>query len=315
MKHSIPIISLFIILLSSCQTQETNSVFTFNDDGQGIELQENGQAVFFYQKMPKSSTGEYICNNYIHPLYNLQGDTLTDEFPADHPYHRGIFWAWHQVYVNGKTVGDQWIMKDIENEVVDVETKTKNSTGQLKLNVLWKSPLFENGKAFLNEKTTITVYPQQNDIRKIDFTIALKALVPGVKIGGSNDEKGYGGFCARLKCPTDLTFTSANRVVVPTNLQIKAGSWMDFSASFGRKNEKNGVSILCHPKTPNYPAPWIIRARRSMQNIVFPGQKPMEVPTDKPIYLHYRLVIHNGDANSIDLSKLQSEYEESIVTK
>jgi hypothetical protein len=315
MKRSIPIICFFIVLLISCQEQKKNSVFTFNDDGQGVELKENGQPVFYYQKMPKSLTGEYICNNYLHPLYNLQGDTITEEFPEDHPYHRGIFWAWHQVYVNEKKVGDGWIMKDIENEIVDVETLTKNNSGLLKLNVLWKSHLFENGKPFLSETTTIIVYPRENDIRKIDFTIALKALVPGVKIGGSNDKKGYGGFCARLKCPTDLTFTSANRIIVPTNLQIKADPWMDFSASFSKNNKKSGVSILCHPETPNYPAPWIIRARRSMQNIVFPGQKPIGIPTDKPVFLHYRLVIHNGDANSIDLAKLQSEFEKSTVTR
>lgn len=264
MKCFILELCFFIFLISFCQAQETSSVFIFNEDGQGIELHENGQPVFFYQKMPKSLTDEYICNNYLHPLYSLQGDTLTEEFPEDHTYHRGIFWAWHQIYVNGKSVGDGWIMKDIENEVIDVETITKSSSGQLKLNVLWKSPLFENDKPFLNEKTTITVYSQQNDIRKIDFTIALKALVPGVKIGGSNDEKGYGGFCARLRQPTDLTFTSANRIIAPKNLQIKADPWMDFSASFGKKNEKSGVSILCHPETPNYPATWILMSKRSM---------------------------------------------------
>lgn len=315
MKHTISIICITVILISSCQTKKTNSVFTFNDVGQGIELQENGQPVFFYQKMPKSLTDEYVCNNYLHPLYNLSGDTLTEESPEDHLNHRGIFWAWHQIYVNGISIGDGWIMKDIETEVVNAETLTTVHSAQLKLQVLWRSPLFENSKPFLEENTSIMVYELQNNIRKIDFTISLKARVPEVKIGGSDDEKGYGGFCARLKCPSDLRFTSGNSNILPQNLQIIADPWMDFSASFGNNNEKSGVSILCHPETPNYPAPWILRARRSMQNIVFPGQKPIDIPTDESVVLHYRIVIHDGDANSIDISELQSEYERSIVAK
>ncbi len=308
-------ILLLSVIFSSCGFQNEKTPFKFDKNDQGIELLENEEPIFFYQKEPKSLTGKYISNNYLHPLYSLDGDTLTEEFPADHPYHRGIFWAWHQMYVNGKSVGDGWIMENIEQNVVDIQTIAQNSTAQLKLEVLWKSPLFENRKPFVSENTTITVHPLENDIRKIDFTIALKALVPAVEIGGSDDEKGYGGLCARLKLPDDLTFTSSEGPVTPKVEQIKAGPWMDFSASFNEDKEMTGVSILCHPTTPNYPAPWILRPKTSMQNIVFPGRKLFELPMDKPVVLHYRLVVHNGNANSIDMDKLQLEYEQTAVGK
>ncbi len=302
-----------ILFLSSCGSKESKSPFTIVSTDQGVEILENEKSVFFYQKLQKSLDGKYICNNYLHPLYSLNDDILTEEFPSDHPYHRGIFWAWHQIYIAGKSVGDGWIMENIKQEVINVQTTKKNHSVQLQADVLWKSPLFENSKAFISERTTITVHSLQNSVRKIDFKITLKALVPGVEIGGSDDEKGYGGLCARLKLPEDLTFTSANGSVIPQNLQIEAGSWMDFSASFGREVEKSGVSILCHPETPNYPAPWILRSETSMQNIVFPGRKRIVVPTDKSLVLFYRIIIHDGNANSIDLVKLQSEFEETEV--
>jgi hypothetical protein len=302
-----------MIFIVSCGLQESKSPFTIVSTEQGVEILENEKPVFFYQKLQKSIDGKYICNNYLHPLYSLNGDTLTEEFPEDHPYHRGIFWAWHQIYIGGKSVGDAWIMENIEQEVVNVQTNTNNHSAQLQADVNWKSPLFENSNAFISERTTITVHPLQNSVRKIDFEIALKALVPSVEIGGSDDEKGYGGFCARLKLPEDLTFTSANGSVIPENLQIEAGSWMDFSATFGQIIGTSGVSILCHPKTLNYPAPWILRSETSMQNIVFPGRKRIVVPTDKPLILFYRMIIHDGNANSIDLVKLQSEFEETEV--
>jgi hypothetical protein len=146
MKRLLCIFFFLIIFLISGHSQETKSPFTFERNDQGFELLENGKPVFFYQEKPKSLDGKYICNNYLHPLYSLNGDTLTEEFPVDHPYHRGIFWAWHQLYINGKSVGDGWVMENIKQEVTDIQTSVKNHSGQLELKVLWKSPLFENSK-------------------------------------------------------------------------------------------------------------------------------------------------------------------------
>ncbi len=297
------------ILLYSCQQQKSDSAFTFEKQEQGVELKENGHPVFFYQREPKSLDGEYICNNYLHPLYNLKGEVITEEFPADHPYHRGIFWAWHQIYVDDKSVGDGWIMENIEQDVINVKTSSERESAKLEIDVHWKSPNFGDSTPFLNEQTTIRVHPLENQIRKIDFVIALRALVPNVEIGGSDDPKGYGGLCARVKLPDDLTFTSETGKVEPKTEAVIAGPWMDISGTFNENSEPNGITILCHPETNNYPAPWILRSKTSMQNIVFPGRERFEIPTDESLVLYYRIIIHNGNASNIDFDKLQKEYE------
>lgn len=299
-----------IIFITSCNNQSVRKkVFSFNKNKQGVELLENGKPVFFYQEAIKSLDGKYNCTNYIHPLYSLDGVILTEESPADHPHHRGIFWAWHQIYINGQNIGDGWMMDNISQEVNQLNTKTTNESAKLDVNVLWKSPNFNNNSVFIEEKTKITIYKSQTNVRLIDFEIALIALTPGVEIGGSDNEKGYGGFCPRVKLPNDIKFTSNNKEVIPQTLQIKAGSWMDFSGSLGKDGKISGVSILCHPSTPNYPAPWILRAKSSMQNIVFPGQQRVEIPTKEPIVLRYRLVIHNGTALEANIEQLQADYE------
>tara|TARA_R110002049_G_scaffold309306_1_gene520978 strand:+ start:19219 stop:20124 length:906 start_codon:yes stop_codon:yes gene_type:complete len=289
--------------------KEAGPSFKFKSIEQGVELLEDNQPVFFYQKSPKSPDGEYVYNNYLHPLYDLKGETLTEEFPIDHPYHRGVFWAWHQIFINGKNVGDGWIMKNITTEVISVKTEVKRKNAQLKLNVFWKSPSFNNNSTFLEENTTIIVHKIHNGIREIDINIGLKALVPGVEIGGADDEKGYGGLCVRLKTPMDLKFTSAIGPLLPKTEQIEAGSWMDFTGSFSGNGKKSGISIHTHPKTPNYPAPWILRSESSMQNIVFPGRHKIPLPIDKALNLHYRLIVHPGNDNKINFPKLQLEYE------
>jgi hypothetical protein len=304
--------SRFLLLLAfsvtlGCHTER--SAFVFNVNEQGVELREDGQSVFFYQKEPKSRDGQYICSNYLHPLYSIKGDTLTEEFPDDHPFHRGIFWAWHQLYISDQTVGDGWVMENITLDVDSVSTRIQNSLARLTADVHWKSALWQDSKPFVHEQTTILVHPRGTSMRIIDFEISLRALVPGVSIGGSDDEKGYGGFCTRIRMPEDLAFTSVNGPVIPQNLQIEAGSWMDFSATFGRQGQ-SGLTILCHPGMPNYPAPWILRQTGSMQNIVFPGRQRITLPIGNPVVLRYRLIVHEGSALDLDMKRLQAEYAE-----
>jgi hypothetical protein len=307
------VLLFLIFLIASCRpSSDKGSPFSFEESPQGVALFENGKAVFFYQKEPKILGGEYICNNYIHPLHAPNGDILTEESPADHPYHRGIFWSWHQHYINDQSLGDGWIMKDIANEVVEMQAGTGKTTASLDLKVLWKSPNHEQGQAYIEENTSIIVHQVESGMRKIDFEISLQALVPGVSLGGSDDEKGYGGLCTRIKTPDDLIFTSTDGRVKPDNLQILAGPWMDFSGTFSAGGEQNGLAILCHPGTPNYPAPWILRQKASMQNIVFPGRDRIAIAMDHPTILKYRLVLHEGNADAVDLSMLQSEYGKTL---
>jgi hypothetical protein len=303
-------VSLFVAILTcSSAPEKTKSVFSFKVTDQGIELLEKGKPVFFYQQKTKVLAGQYKCNNYLHPLYSLSGDTLTEESPKDHPYHRGIFWGWHQHYIDNKSVGEGWILENTYDDIVNVKNQIINSNAQFDLKVLWKSAIYQNGKPYIEENTKIIVHPLEPNVRKIDFEISLRALLPGVQIGGSDDEKAYGGFCPRVKLPDGLIFTSTEGPVKPQNTQIKAGPWMDLSGAYGKKGEISGLTILCHPTTPNYPAPWILRQKSSMQNVVFPSERGrINVPMDKPIVLRYCLVIHNGNAGSVDLPKLQAEY-------
>jgi len=76
----------------------------------------------FYRQAPVSHQGEYTRNHNIHPLYGLKGDILTEDFPADHLHQRGIYWAWHQVLVNGKSMGDMWLTEDFIWDVQEVKT-------------------------------------------------------------------------------------------------------------------------------------------------------------------------------------------------
>ncbi len=89
------------------------AVVRVTKDPQGYWFTEGDTKVLFYQAERKAlPDGQAARSNYFHPLYDLDGNVLTEDFPKDHVHHRGIFWAWHQVRINGTTVQDQWINRD-----------------------------------------------------------------------------------------------------------------------------------------------------------------------------------------------------------
>lgn len=276
---------------------------------------EGKDSILTYQASEKSVNGKYIRSNYIHPLYTLDGTVLTEDFPADHLHHRGIFWAWHQLYIRDKRIGDGWEIENFNWEVAAVkEKKQKDGSKAIQTTVFWKSPLWKdkNGrqKAFVKETTTIKVHPRQHHYRLIDIEIALLALEPNMKIGGSEDDKGYGGFSPRIRLSDDIVFMDPSGKITPTNLPIPASEWMDISGSIGKNGNKAGLTILCNPNNPDAKNPWILRAKKSMQNAVypFPGAKAVPLSNKKPTVLRYRLIVHDGDANNIPIEEIYQEY-------
>ena len=70
----------------------------------------------------------------------------------------------------------------------------------------------------------------------------------------------------------------------------------------------SGLAILCHRSLPGYPQRWILRRAGSMQNAVYPGQEPVTLSREEPLVLRYRLIVHRGNAQQVDLNKLQAQY-------
>ena len=64
-----------------------------------------------------------------------------------------------------------------------------------------------------------------------------------------------------------------------------------------------------------FPQSWILRARGSMQNAVYPGRQPSAIARDRPVILRYRLVLHRGELAPADIERLQAEYAAERITQ
>lgn len=290
----------FLLFITVCSSAQIH----MNVEKEGFLFLEGKDSVLFYQKSQKNINGQYSRCNYIHPLYGLDNTRLTEDFPADHLHHRGVFWAWHQILINGQSVGDGWELKNFLQEVSDVEFEQKEGKGILNTVVEWKSPLWKNKEeAYLKEYTTITMHPQSDNYRRIDFQIILKAMTNHLSIGGSDDEKGYSGFSVRLKLPQDIGFYDEKGTVEPANNAIAASHLMKMEGAMLKNGNKGGVIIYSDPSNPSPSNHWILRKSASMQNAAYPGRKPVAIPLYQPLTLKYTLLVYNGKLNDRQMKK------------
>lgn len=313
-------LSILVVAQPVHADEPSASTLRIEQQQDGVLIVERDSPVLFYQTKMKSKAGKWPRANYVHPLYDLDGRVVTEDFPADHGHHRGIFWTWHQVLIGEQQIGDAWECKKFNWDVQVVKKLADKNSASLEADIYWSSPDWlgpnKKPKPFVKEQTTIRVHSASTTHRMIDFTIRINALVPKLKLGGSANDKGYGGFSTRFQLNDSLNFSGAAGEVEPTRLPVEAGRWLDLSGTFNASAVQNvvaepkqsGMTILCHPTIPGFPRPWILRRARSMQNPVFPGQTPVAVPMDQPLILRYRIVLHRGDVDSQTINQWQKSY-------
>lgn len=273
----------------------------------GYLFTENGHKIMRYVRDPISrKDGHYKRGHYVHPLYALDGTRMSDDMPEDHPHHRGIFWAWSQLWLGEKMIGQPWEQKGLLWQVDGVKTLRTDGSASIECEVTWNTPLIDSGKDLVKEKTLITVHEAGKHSRRIDFRISLLALEKGVRIGGANNSRGYGGFSARIPLPEDLEFTGPNGTLVPTtHAPSDKSPWVDFTGSFDQERP-SGIAIFTHSTNPGFPHGWTLRSARSCQNPVFPGREAHALSTTKPLILNYSLLLHD---DTFGVAKLKTAYQ------
>ena len=286
-KYAATFILLLISILSYSQKLE------FKEKSDGVLLVEEGQPRFFYRILPEKENQQFSRVNYVHPLYGLNGEILTEDFPDDHPHHHGIFWAWHQLYANGERVADPWLNEGISWKVVQTNIEVQEQKGNLTSEILWIQT--SEDKAIIKEDLSISFNRLGEDVFTLLFDITLTALTDGVAIGGSEDAKGYGGFSPRFVLPEDVTFHSVNGEVKPEVLAVQAGPWMNLRGSFDPSDSgQSGIVIMGEPeKLPSFQG-WILRSAESMQNMAFPGRDTVSILKGESLKFRNQLVIHKG---------------------
>jgi len=284
-------------------------------DDKSLGLWEGGKPVLVYNHGMISRKGvadRYTRACYFHPVYGLDGELLTEDFPLDHRHHRGLFWAWPHIRIEGKEVNswiptgihykhEAWVRKQVANARAILETRNGWYVGDKKV---------------VDEHMLLTVHPVAQNGRSIDVELIWTATEHPVALQGAGG-KSYGGLTLRFNTrPREKNRIPEKDVAITVpdgltkkDLAIARLPWADFTAPFPGGKGRSGAAVLIDKTHPDYPPTWLTRHYGCLC-VGWPGVKAGTLQPGKPVRCCYRVWVHRGQP---DLPALKKAYEDYLA--
>jgi hypothetical protein len=235
-------------------------------------------------------------SDYIHPVYGLNGEMLTCDWPdGGHPHHRGIFWAWPEVEYKSER-GDIYALQRVFARPTGNISYTSGAVfAEIEAENVW---MWENETPIVRELVSITAYRASQDSRVIDLTVIFQAIEDGVTVA-TRFTNSYGGLNVRMETPAKqrISYYTDSVGVSPRR------AWANFNGRFERNQSESGMTILQHPSNPEYPGAWVQYPDLSWVQPTFPTPETRyPIVRDKSLTLRYRFVVHRGETPDDDIS-------------
>lgn len=284
------------------------SPFRFEDAvGQSLRLLEGDAPVFSYQygtvvaqHVPLGDPRrKRAC--YVHPIWGLNGEVLTADFPADHFHHHGLFWTWPHVEIDGKHY-DLWADRGgLRQKFL---RWLHRETGPVAAVVAFENGWFIGDTQVMTERIWLTAFHRCGDHRVIDVSLTFIPKDQTISLRGAPG-KSYGGLTLRF----DPSSREATTITVPSgkttaDLPDTRLPWADLTSTFDRRGAKSGAMLMVHPAHPDFPPTWLTRHYGPLC-VGWPGVTARSFPPNQPFQLNYRIWIHRG---AVDLERLKAVY-------
>ncbi len=268
------------------------------------DIAEHAQPVLRYNHgtvpAPRGIATNFARGDYIMPLFGPGGKMLTDDYPKDHPHHRGVSWSW-PVTRWGAEVRDIWAVSGVWARPVAMRrVETGSVFALLEAENVWK---WGDLNPIVREEVLIRAFRRSGENRLVDIEVRLTALADGVAIGG-RPHAGYGGFGLRAMPARQRVIT---RHSDPLQAQPRR-AWLDYSGVFAGDNTPSGLAIFEHVANLHYPSALLEYPELNYVMPAFPGEREVPLSKDRPLVLKHRLWIHAGMGNDKRLADIWSAY-------
>jgi hypothetical protein len=228
---------------------------------------------------------EYRRSSYLHPVYAPGGVILSDDFPVDHPHHRGLFWSWPIVKFDGQTY-DVWAVRGMHQRFVRWRSRRLMADRAV---LAVENGWFAGERKAVKELVELTAFCAQGGRRRFDVKLTFEAVDSPVEFSGRED-KGYGGFGLRFASRTETVLRS-ERGIEPKDTDHVRHPWAELEAVFAGR--RAGARIENDPANPASPPEWCVR-HYGYLSPSFPGVAPVTLKRGRPLALRYRVVVYSA---------------------
>ena len=271
---------------------------------QSLGLWEGGKPVFVYNHGVITRAGvpaDRARSSYVHPLYGLDGEVLSDDFPKDHYHHRGLFWAWPHVSI-GEQHYDLWMLQGIRHQFERWLQKSTSPQGAV-LGV--ENGWYVGTEKVVTEKVWLRVPPAGQDERAIDLDFEWTPIRAPLTLAGAAG-KSYGGLTLRFAPGTNTAITIPAGLTT-ADLPMTNLPWADLTRRWQAEPVTSGAAIFVHPSHPDFPPQWLTR-HYGVLCLGWPGVKPATFAPRESIHCRYRVWIHRGPATAGRLARAYAEF-------
>ena len=175
---------------------------------------------------------------YVHPVWGLDGEVLTDDFPKDHYHHHGIFWSWPHVQRDGKEY-DLWVGRGIQHRFVRWLCR---ETGPVAAVLASENGWFIGEEKAVIERVWLRVYRADQDRQTLDVEFEWIPVGKPLTLWGA-EGKSYGGLTIRY-APREKTVITVPEGRTTEDLLETRLNWADFTGIFAERGEPSGAAIL-----------------------------------------------------------------------
>jgi len=284
--------------LSAAGTSVTQVVAHHDRERQVVRVTQGDRPVLQYNHgatiPPEGIDKKYARGDYVHPLYGLDGEVLTDDYPRDHPHHRALNWSWATILWK-EEMRDAFAVRGAWHRPVRlIRAESGPVAAVVEAESRW---MWDDKTPIVQEHVVIRAFREANRARCVDFEIRLTALVEGLQFCGRKS-RGYSGFNLRM-VPADARQI---RLHNDPPAAIMRRSWADYLAEFKGGKGRSGVAIIQYETNPAYPNNWIKYDALNFFQPSYPGGEPIPMPKDETTVLKYRVLIHAGALTDRQLS-------------
>jgi hypothetical protein len=253
-----------------------------------LELSEDGKPVLVYNHGMMLREGvkeQYRRSSYLHPVYAPDGTVLTDDFPKDHPHHRGICWSWPIVKFEGQT-HDVWAVEGMHQRFVRWKSRRLSAESAV---LAVENGWFAGQRKAVKETVELTVHRAGGGRRSFEVKLTFEAVEAPVEISG-REVKGYGGFGMRF-APRSETILRSDAGVEEKDSDMVKHPWAELAGVFAGR--RAGARIEDGPGNPAFPNGWCLR-HYGYVAANYPGLETITLVPGKPLVLTYRVTVFSA---------------------
>ena len=248
-------------------------------------------------------------SDYIHPLYGPDGETLTADYAGDHPHHRGVYWAWPEVYYKGGCRDLHALQGVFARPVKLLRAESSDEGAVIEAESVWK---WGDTEPIVKELAILCV-PARGPAEGwwVDLEFRFTALVDGVSVA-RRGQTAYGGLNLRttLHGGQKLSHHADPPAAAPRR------NWGQIAGVPKGGKEAVAIAILEHAANPDYPGEWIKFPDIDWLQPTFPAKgTKYALPTASsgkdPLVLRYRLWVRKGAASAEELANAWDGYNKA----